>query len=345
MCAGKFAQPWYLVGTAPLSRIAHGAFLSLVLVALLAPLPALAQQPPLHRVGALSFFSHEVDGHLVEAFQQRLNDLGWVEGRTVSHEIRFAGGRPERLPDLAAELLRLRVSVIFAGGDLPVAALKRAGATVPIVFAAVSDPVALGFVASLARPGGNITGVSLMSVELSAKRLELLKEAVPGATRVGILANPTHPLFEPMVRAVTTAAPFLRLHTTVYEVTAAAGLEAAFTAMARERVDAVLGLPGQLFFNERVRLAEIAARHRIPGVFGVSEMARAGGLVAYAANVVGQVRRAAELVDRILRGARPADLPVEQPVKFDLVINLKTAKALGLTIPQSLLIRADEIIR
>jgi putative ABC transport system substrate-binding protein len=296
------------------------------------------------RVASLSLFSPDLDAHLAAVMTERLAALGWVEGQTVEYEAHYANNQPDRLPALASELLAAHASVIFAGGDLPTLALKKAGGRTPIVFAAVTDPVALGVVQSLARPGGNITGVSYIgSVEIQGKRLELLKEALPEARRVAILAT-NHRMLDVLVASQKAAADRLGIETTVHKVTTAGELQSAFAAMDTERIQAALVFPGQLLWKERALIGQLSLQHGIPCVAGVSEYADAGCLIAYAPDVAGQVARAAELMDKILRGASPAEIPVERPNLVTLVVSMKTAGALGLTLPSSILLRADRVI-
>ena len=281
--------------------------------------------------------------HLTEG----LRDLGYIDGKTIAIEYRWAHGRPDRLPTLAMELVRLNVAVIVVGGTVATRAVQRATSTMPIVMAAVGDPVRSRFVETLARPGGNITGITLLRSGLGEKRLALLKELVPTATRVAVLQNPhsasdTRALWAETEAAARAAG--VRLHRV--EAGAVNELVTAFAAMGRDGgVDALLVLPDPLFTGLRGRIADLAARSRVPAMYEAKEFVVAGGLIAYAPSLGDQFHRAAIYVDRILKGAKPADLPVEQPTKFELVVNLKTAKALGLTIPQSLLLRADEVIQ
>jgi putative ABC transport system substrate-binding protein len=280
-----------------------------------------------------------------EAFRERLRELGWVEGQNLIIEAQWMQGRPDRLPELAADLVRLNPDVILASSSTQVEALTKLTSTIPIVFASHGDPVGLGHVQSLARPGGNITGVSHLMSDLNPKMLELLKEAVPKATRIGVMWNPTTPSHLPALKALREVAPQLRVQLYMVEARVVEDFEGAFAAMSRERVGAVLVVAAPVTLAQRARLAELALRHRLPTIFLYKENAEAGGLMSYGPDVIDSLRQSARYVDKILRGAKPADLPVEQAAKFDLVINLKTAKTLGLTIPQSLLLRADEVIQ
>ncbi len=303
---------------------------------------------------------------MTEAFLQGLRDLGYLEGRNVVIEIRDAEGKLERLPALAAELVALKVDVILAGGtaqalkvDVILAggtaqalAAKEATKTIPIVFTAVVDAVADGLVTSLARPGGNVTGLSSLVSELVGKWLELLKQAVPGISRVAVLWHPGtlgERTEKDMLKGADVAARALGLRPQFVEARGPADFDRAFSDMTRARAGALTVWTSPMFNTQRGRLVNLAAKHRLPAVYPWTEVGDAGGLMAYGANVADVVadvfRRAATYVDRILKGAKPGDLPVEQPTKFELVINLKTAKALGLTIPQSVLLRADEVIQ
>jgi putative ABC transport system substrate-binding protein len=314
------------------------ALLALALLA--APLAAEAQRTTgLARIGVLSASRCPApDSPLL----QGLRGLGYIEGQTIVIECRAAEGRYERLPALAAELVLLKVDVLFAGTHPDADAAKAATQTIPIVMVVTGDPVAHGLVAGLARPGGNLTGLHYYATELSAKRLELLKESVPGLARVAVLAHPaTAHLTLPDTEA---AARTLGLHLRILQVSNPNEFERAFSVMNKERAGALLVLPDVMFSMQGRQLAELATRNRVPSMYAFGALARAGGLMAYGADTSALARRAATYIDKILKGAKPADLPVEQPTKFELVINLKTAKALGLTIPPSVLARADEII-
>jgi putative ABC transport system substrate-binding protein len=324
------------------------AFISGITLGLLAaPLAAEAQQAA--KIARIGYLSIDVAGsvHVREAFLQGLRDLGYVEGRTVVIEYRDAEGKPERLPALAAELVALKVDVIVAPGNSLALAAKQATRTLPIVFAAVADPVASGLVTSLARPGGNVTGASGLAVELVGKRLELLTQAVPGVSRVAVLWLPGalgERTEKDMLKEADVAARALGVGLQFVEARGPADLDRAFSDMTRARAGALTVLPSLMFLREHKRLVDLAAKHRLPAVYTVKEYVDAGGLMAYGSNVADLFRRAATYVDKILKGAKPGDLPVEQPTKFELIINLKTAKALGLTIPPSLLGRADQVI-
>lgn len=306
-----------------------------------------AQQPAsVSRIGILGTYPPTTPefAHLWEAFVQGLQDLGYIEGQNLVVERRFMEGKAERLPELAAELVRLNVRVIVAGGQPPPVAAKRATATIPIVMTNFSDPVGLGLVTNLARPGGNITGLALLTVELVTKQLQLLTQAVAKVSRVALLTNPSNPGAALQRRDAETAARALGLQLQVLEAQRLDELAGAFDAMTSQRAGAVL-LPGDsVLYYYRKQIADLAIKNRLPAMFAPREFAEAGGLMAYGASTADLYRRAATYVDRILKGANPGDLSIEQPNRFELVINVKTAKALGITIPQSLLQRADEVI-
>ena len=308
------------------------------------PLAAQAQQASgtTARVGYLS--SRFGPSRADEAFRQGLRELGYVEGQNIAIEHRWADFKPDRASTLAAELVRLKVDVIVAaGGPLTALAVKNATKTIPLVFVA-GDPVKLGLVASLSRPGGNMTGINIFTSELNVKRLELLTQAVPKVSRVAVVANPTNPRTAEALKELERAAPALRVKLDVLEARERQEIEAAFAAMARERLKAFLVMTDPMFSSQSERFANLAAKHRLPGIIQVAEFAEAGGFMSYGTDVADIYRRLATYVDRILKGASPADLPVQQPTKFELVINMKTAKALGLGLPQSLLLRADQVI-
>jgi putative ABC transport system substrate-binding protein len=317
-------------------------------VLLAAPLAADAQQAA--KVARIGFLAANLAAspHAREAFLQGLRDLGYVEGRNVVIEIRDAEGKSERLPALATELVALKVDVIVVGSTPQALAAQQATRTLPIVFASASDPVASGLVTSLARPGGNVTGLSNLGTELVGKCLELLTQAVPGVSRVAALWQPgvlPERTEKDMLKGADVAARALGVRLQVVEARGSADFDRAFSDMTRARAGALTALPSVMFFNERRRLVDLAAKNRLPAVYTTREFADAGGLMAYGPNFADMWRRAATYVDKILKGAKPGDLPVEQPTKFELVINLKTAKALGLMIPPSLLGRADEVIQ
>jgi ABC-type uncharacterized transport system substrate-binding protein len=322
------------------------AFISTLAGGLLAvPLAAEAREPgKVARIGMLSQGSPTFSPQLREAFRQQLRELGYVEGQNIVIEYRWAEGRAERLPDLAAELVSLNVDVIVAGGTPAPLAAKHATRTIPIVMTAAGDPVGSGLVASLARPGGNVTGLSARSPELGGKRLQLLKEVVPGLSRVAVLWNAANPYAALVVRETETAARTLGLQVQSLEVRGPDDFENALPGAIRGRAGALIVVEDPLTFLYLKRIAEFAAQNRLPATYGYREFAEAGGLMTVGPNLADLYRRAAIYVDKILKGAKPADLPVEQATKFELVINLKTAKALGLTIPPSLLQRADQVI-
>ncbi len=323
------------------------ALVLIVLVAVLIPLAAEAQRavtPP--RVGYLGAGSASADAPFREAFRQGLRERGWIEGQNVVIESRWAEGRLDRLPDLAAELVRLKVDVIFAPATASTVAAQNATRTIPIVMAMVGDPVGRGTIASLARPGGNVTGLSInVGVEAVGKQLELLKEVAPKISRVAVLGNPDEPQYGPVVREAEIVGRALGVQLQVLEARGPNEFDRAFAAMVRQHAEALWVLSGAVYFLHQRQLADLAAKSRLPTTYGYREYVDAGGLLAYGPNLREFWRRAAVYVDKVLQGAKPADLPVEQPTKFELVINLKTAKALGLTIPQSVLLRADEIIQ
>jgi putative ABC transport system substrate-binding protein len=325
--------------------IMHAALAAaLVLGLLAAPLAARAQQPPAKtaRIGLLFFVPTPP---LDEAFRQGLRELGYIEGQNIAIEYRSAEGKSERLPGLAAELVRLKVDVIVAASPPATEAAKRATSTIPIVFTVSGDPVAEGLVTSLARPGGNITGLATISPELVGKQLEMLKGVAPKVTRVAVLQNPSTGLHPVALRQAEDAARALGVQLQILEARTPSEIDAAFAAMRSQRAGGVLVLRDAMFRTQRAQIVALAAKSRLPAVYGFREQAEAGGLMAYGASVPQLFRRAATYVDKILKGAKPANLPVEQPTKFELVINLKTAKALGLTIPPSLLGQADQVIQ
>jgi putative ABC transport system substrate-binding protein len=311
---------------------------------LTSPLAGEAQQASgkVALVGALDYSAPDVARqNWWKALRQALQELGYVEGRNIRFEQRWAHGRVDRLAGLAAELVQLRVDVLVTGGGESARVAKKATATIPIVMASGADPIRLGVVESLGRPGGNVTGVTSLSTELIAKRVELLRELIPKASRIAVLSDGTSNSMM-SVREVEAAAGSLGFATQSIAAARPGEFERAFSNAAREHALIVIASPP--LFTERKHIADLALKHRLPTVVGGREYAEAGGLFSYAVSYPDLFRRAAQYIDKILRGARPADLPVEQPTSFELVINLKTAKALGLTIPQSLLLRADHVI-
>ena len=323
-----------------------GFILTRALGVLAAPVSSAAQQTAkVPRIGILTPGPISERLLLFEAFRQGLRDLGYVEGQTVTLEFRSAEGNFERLPDLAAELVRLKVDVIVAATTAASLAAKQATWTLPIVMAVTADPVGVGLVSSLARPGGNITGLDLLSVDLARKRLELLRETVPGLSRVAVLSSPTTPATALQMRETQVVAQALGVRLQALDVRGPNEFEGAFRAATRGRAGALLTLDDPFIFTHRTLILALVAKSRLPAMYGFREFAEAGGLMAYGTYLPALYRRAAVYVDKILKGAKPADLPVEQPTRFELVINLKTAKALGLTFPQSILIRADQVIQ
>jgi putative ABC transport system substrate-binding protein len=325
------------------------AFLGTLAGCLLAAPRTAAAQPAakVYRLGLLGGSPPNSPGgrRAWEGFFQGMRELGYVEGQNILVEGRFYGDHTERLPALAAEIVRLKVDVIVAGAAPAPEAAQRATSTIPIVMAIHTDPVGSGLVASLAKPEKNVTGLSTLGPELVGKRLQLLKEVVPGISRVAVLSNPTDTTQALLLREAQVAARSLKVRLQVLEARAPSDFASAFSAMTKERAGGVIIITSSMFYDQRTRIAEFAARSRLPAIYSVKEYTEAGGLMAYGVNLGESFRRAATYVDKILKGARPADLPVEQPTKFDLVINLKTAKALGLTIPPALLQRADEVIQ
>jgi len=297
------------------------------------------------RIGLLSPFSPSATALWHEAFRQGLRDLGWVEGKNISIEYRYAEGRNDRLPDLVADLVRLKVDIIVAAVNTDALAAKKATKTIPIVVASAGDPVALGLVESLARPGGNITGLSQVAPELAGKRLELLKEIVPKLSRVAVLWNPQGTTSPLSWKEIQLPAPELGIQLHSLEARSPNDFDKAFEDATRARAGAVAIMPDPLFAGNLKRIADLAAKNRLPSIFHLREFVDSGGLVAYGVDRPDQFRRAATYVDKILKGRKPADLPVEQPTKFELVINLKTAKQIGLTIPPNVLARADKVIK
>jgi putative ABC transport system substrate-binding protein len=322
-----------------------GRILTVVLGLLAAPLAAEAQPTGrMARIGFLYPASAPAAISYLAAFLEGLRDLGHIEGRDFTLESRFAEGSAGRLPDLAAELVRLKVDVILTDGTPAATAAKRATPTIPIVMASGGDPVGAGLVASLARPGGNVTGVTTLAGDLSAKRLQLLKEAVPKVSRVALLQNPANPFSAIAVQETASAARSLSVRVQVLGVKGPGEFEGAFGAMTKGRAGALLVVPDMMLSDNGRRLADLAVKHRLPTMFGRGET-ELGGLMAYGPDLLDLFRRAAVYVDKILKGVSPAVLPIEEPRRVELIINLKTAKALGLTIPPSILIRADQVIQ
>jgi putative tryptophan/tyrosine transport system substrate-binding protein len=331
---------------APVTRRTLGLLVTLTLAMLVAP-PTAAAQPPatIPRIGYLAGSSLAALAARLEAFRQGLRDLGYVEGDTIVIEWRSAEGHFERLPALAAELVRLKVDLLVSPGPTVTRVLKEATTTIPIVMAQDTDPVRSGFVASLARPGGNITGLATLSPEVGGKHLELLKELVPHLTRVAVMGNSTNPGNAEAFSETERAAGAFGVHLHYLDVRDPKEIEMAFRAATKARADALLVLGNPVLNAHRTHVVALAAKSRLPATYTRPEFVDAGGLMTYGTSYNDLYRRAATYVDKILKGAKPADLPVEQPTQFELVINLKTAQALGLTIPPSLLFQADKVIR
>ena len=326
----------------------NAVFSVLFVVALLAvAIIAEAQQTKkVPKIGYLTNDSVAVDMPRRNAFRERLRELGYIEGQNIVIDYRVGEGRIEKLAELADDLVRLKVDVIFAFTTSGAQAAKNATKEIPIVMGASGDPVTLGFVESLAHPGGNITGLTTnVGPEIYGKQLELLKEAVPKVTRMAVLSNPASPQTLLQLKETRAAASVLRVTLLAFEAKEPKDIEGAFAAMKKERVGALTVLPDPMLLGERTRIADLAAKHRLPAIYGIPEHVDAGGLMAYAANRLDIFRRAATYVDKILRGTKPADLPIERPIKFEFIINLKTANQIGLTIPQWTLMKADKVIQ
>jgi putative ABC transport system substrate-binding protein len=322
-------------------------FIGVIAGGLLAsPLAARAQQAAkVARIGFLGNGTAALEANLVGPFREGLRDLGYVEDRNILIEYRWAEGKYERFPALIAELIALKVDVIVTAGTPASLAVKKATTSIPLVMVAVGDPISVGLVVSLARPGGNITGLTSISAELEGKRLELLREVIPRLSSIAVLWNPANAWAVGAEKEVQAAAQAFRMRVQSLQVRSPEGFDNAFAAIVKERPAALLMIADRLFLHNRARIVDFEAKHRLPGVYPYRELVEAGGLMSFGPSYAGMHRRAAYYVDKILKGVKPADLPVEQPAKFELVINLKAAKALGLTIPQSVLIRADEVIQ
>jgi putative ABC transport system substrate-binding protein len=326
-----------------MTRRTMALLITLALGCLVAPLASDAQQPT--KVARIGVLWPIADDPVLEAFRQGLRGLGYVEGQNVLMEYRYARGQDALLPDLAAELVRLNVDVILTWGVVAARVARNATTTIPIVNGSMSNPVATGLVASLARPAGNLTGLTSISAELSGKRVELVKEVVPGLSRLAVLAT-ANPTARPVVTETEAAVRSLGITLHAVEVHGPDDFDSAFSAMARERAGALIVAGDLLFAHPNLRrLVDLAAQHRLPAMYSQKDYVEAGGLMSYAPNRRDLFRRAATYVDKILKGAKPADLPVGQPMTFELVINLKTAETLGLTIPSALLFQADEVLR
>ena len=308
------------------------------------PLPARAQQPAMPVIGLLDSRSPDGMTDRLRAFREGLKDSGYVERENVAIEYRWAENQLDRLPELAAELVRRQVAVIAATSTNPAFAAKAATTTTPIVFVVGEDPVRLGLVASLARPGGNLTGINILSGELAAKRLDLLREMVPGAARIAVLVNPANVMTENALRDVAAAARVMGLQIQVLNASTSGEIDAAFATFVRERPDAIFVGLDVFFISRRAQLVNLASRHALPATYHLREFAEAGGLMSYGSNIVDTFRQAGVYAGRILKGAKPADLPVVQSSKFELVIIASTARMLGLTVPDNLLAAADEVI-
>jgi putative ABC transport system substrate-binding protein len=321
-------------------------FFAIVVALTVCGAPVQAQQPKkVPRIGFLSALSRAPMLPNLEQFWRRLRELGWIEGQNIAIEYRWAEGKYERLPDLAAELVRLKVDVIFANSGPAALAAKRATGTVPVVFEILGDPVSAGLVDSLARPGGNLTGVSGLAPELSGKQIELLKEVVPRLTRIAVLANPFNKVALGTLRETQTAAKSLGVRIQVLEVSEPDKLEGAFSAIAADPVNGLIVLTDPMFTGQRQRILGLVEKSRLPAVYFETGWVPAGGLMSYSSSLPDQFRKAAGFIDKILKGAKPSDLPVEQPTQFELIINLKTAKRIGLTIPPNVLARANKVIK
>jgi ABC-type uncharacterized transport system substrate-binding protein len=332
-----------------LGKMKTGSALSvLVIVVALQFVRAEAQQPKkVHRIGVFLPVTASAGAHLIEAFRQGLHEYGYIDKQNIALEYRYADaeGKPERLKDLAAELVSLKVDVIVAGSTPGVMAARNATGSIPIVMVTTGDPVAGRLVASLARPGGNITGLTALGQELGGKRLEVLREAVPKASLVAILSNPENPDTELSLKGAQVVARALGVRLRVQEVRVPTEFEKAFEAITREGAGALMVLPDPMFVSQRERIVALAAKKRLPAMYAHREFFDVGGLMFYGASLADMWRRAAIYVDKILKGAKPSELPVEQAKKFELLINLKTAKQIGLTIPPNVLARADRVIK
>jgi putative ABC transport system substrate-binding protein len=319
------------------------AFITLLGGAAAWPLAARAQQAKLPTIGFLGAGTASAMSQWTAAFVQRLRELGWVEDRTIAIHYRWAEGRTERLAEIAAEFVRVKVDVIVTNSAAPVVAAKQATSVIPIIIASAADPVGTGLVASLARPGGNVTGLSVQMTDLAGKRLELLREVVPSLRRLAIMVNPGASAAIVEMDEAQAAAKMLDLDIAAFEIRRAEDIAPAFEAL-KGRAEALYVVADPLITSNRLRINILALGARLPTMHGFREYVEAGGLMSYGANFPDLFRRAADFVDKILRGTKPADIPVEQPTKFDLVINLTTAKAIGLKIPEAFLLRADELI-
>lgn len=315
-----------------------------VLPLLITPMAAFAQQQKIHRVGFLGNSTAALEANLIGPFREGLRDYGYIEGQNILVEYRWAEGRYERFPGLIAELLALKVDVVVTAGTPATLAVKKATSTVPLVMVAVGDPVGTGIVPSLSRPGGNITGLTSIAQELEGKRLELLREVIPGLSHVAVLWNSANPIQAIERDRVRAAAEALRITTFPYGVRTKEGIDQAFAAIVKERPGALLVLADRLFLHHRAHIVDFAAMRKLPTIYAYRELVEAGGLMSFGPSYPGMHRRAAYFVDRILKGAHPGDLPVEQPASFELIVNRKAARTLNVTIPASVLLRATEVI-
>jgi putative ABC transport system substrate-binding protein len=307
------------------------------------PLAVRAQSSKFHRIGLL-WDGPDVFPDAIAAFQQAMRELGYVEGQNIAIEYRWAHGKPDRIHEMAAELVRLKVEIILTPSSIYTGIARQATSIIPIVFFSHADPLGTGHVASLSHPGGNVTGLSLMMTETNVKGLELFKEAVPSLSRVAVMFDPATPSHGPGLKAVQAAGPKLKLHIQAMPVRRADEYDGAFAAMAQERADGLLVLSTPLYIAGAKPIADLALTHKLPSFYGPRHHVTAGGLMSYSPDRADLWRRGAIFVDKILKGAKPAELPVEQPTKFELVVNLKTAKVLGIKISEGLLLRADEVI-
>ena len=329
-----------------MSRKIFGLICLLYAVLLLTAISWAQQRPKLYRVGFVGASSAATAGSWLEAFRQGLQDLGYSEGKNIATDIRWAEGSAERFPEIIAELSRLNVDVMVISGATGARAAKNARISIPVVFAAVTDPLGHGIIENLARPGGNITGTALaVGDRFAGKWVELLKETAPRTARMALLRNPTHPVAETFLREAQAAGQALGVGLDFFDVKDPSQLDRAFAKIEKQSAGALIVTPDPLFGTQRNRIVDFVTRHHLPSMFFYKEFVDIGGLMAYGPSFLESHRRAAFYVDKILKGAKPADLPVEQPTKFELVINLKTAKQIGLTIPPNVLARADKVIR
>jgi putative ABC transport system substrate-binding protein len=328
-----------------MKRTAASSVLVAVILLAVAVIAAAQQPTKILRIGFLMSTSPSAGSDRIEAFRQGLRELGYVEGKNIVIEWRHAEGKLDRLSELAAELVRLKVEMIVTAGPVPTRAAKAATSTIPIVMTQDPDPVGNGFVASLARPGGNITGLSTLAPEISGKQVELLKEIVPRLSRVAVFGTSTIPGYAQRLKETELAAGAFGVQLQYLDILGPKDIESAFRAASKGRADAVLALGSPVFILQRIQIADLAVKSRLPAIYDRREFVEDGGLISYATSFTDLSHRAATYVDKILKGAKPGDLPVQQPTKFELVINLKTAKQIGLTIPPSVLARADRVIK